>query len=120
MSTLSESGARLVKAGVATAEDVAFVVRDVDWAESCGNCEGSVEPDFEVCPHCGVDLRTACPGCGRDTQNDWRTCPYCRIDLPDHAKQHRPQLPPAAIGDSHSGDDFEHRAIRALKPGKTG
>jgi len=115
MSTLSESGAKLVRAGVATAEDVAAVVRDVDWAECCSNCEGPIEPDFEVCPHCGVDLRTACPGCGRDTQSDWHTCPYCRTDLPAATKHHRQQLPAAS---QHDADDYQRPAIRALGPGK--
>ena len=118
MSTLTESGARLVRAGVATAEDVAFVVRDVDWAETCGNCDGPVEADFEACPHCGIDLRTACPGCGRDTQSDWRTCPYCRVDLPTAAARQKPQLPAASIVDERDRDDFRQPAIRALPPGK--
>ncbi|MGD8330493.1 MAG: zinc ribbon domain-containing protein, partial [Acidobacteriota bacterium] len=114
MSTLTESGAKLVRAGVATAEDVASVVRDVDWSESCTGCGRSIEPDFEVCPHCGIDLRTSCPGCGHDTQSGWRTCPYCRADLsPDPDKRHR--LPAA----QDSGDDgFGQPAIRALGPGK--
>lgn len=115
MSSLNDSGGKLVRAGVATAEDVAFVVRDVDWTETCGTCEGPIEPDFEVCPHCGIDLRTACPGCGRDTQSDWHTCPYCRIDLPGAGRTHQHQLPAASQSDD---DDSQQRAIRALGPGQ--
>ena len=115
MSTLADSGAKLVKAGVATAEDVAFVVRDVEWSECCPSCEGPIEPDFEGCPHCGIDLRTACPGCGRDTQADWHTCPYCRTTLPKVGDQDRHQLPAAGASDS-GDDDFEQPAIRALGP----
>lgn len=114
MSSLNDSGGKLVRAGVATAEDVAFVVRELDWTESCGNCEGPIEPDFEVCPHCGIDLRTACPGCGRDTQSAWHTCPYCRVDLPGAALSHQQQLPPAKRIDD---DNFQQSAIRALGPG---
>ena len=115
MSTLAESGSKLVKAGVATAEDVAFVVRDIEWSECCPGCERSIEPDFEVCPHCGIDLRTACPGCGRDTEAEWRTCPYCRADLPKTSALQRPQLPVASA--SHPGDDdIEQPAVRAWGP----
>jgi type IV pilus assembly protein PilB len=114
MSTLNDSGAKLVRAGVATAEDVAYVVRDVDWTESCTNCGRSIEPDFEVCPHCGIDLRTACPGCGHDTQSGWRTCPYCRADLSSDSDQ-RHRLPAAQDPDD---DGFGQPAIRALGPGK--
>jgi len=115
MSTLSDSGAKLVRAGVATAEDVAFVVRDVDWMETCPDCDCAVEPDFEACPQCGVDLRTSCPGCGHDTQSDWRTCPYCRAELPHEATQRQHRLPPGKTTDD---DDFGQPAIRALGPGK--
>ena len=121
MSTLSESGAKLVRAGVATPEDVAFVVRDVDWAEFCGNCEGSVEPDFEVCPHCGVGLRSRCPGCSRDVQEEWQTCPYCRIDLPKRSEHGRRRLPAASTADDHAArTEYPQPAIRALAPPKSG
>ena len=113
MSSLNDSGGKLVRAGVATAEDVAFVVRDIDWTETCGNCEGAIEQDFEVCPHCGTDLRTACPGCGRDTQSDWHTCPYCRVDLPGAAASNQHQLPAAG---RNNDDNFQQSAIRALGP----
>lgn len=81
----------------------------------CSQCEGAIEPDFEACPHCGVDLRTACPGCGHDTQSDWRTCPYCRTDLSTVNETGRRQRLPAA----HEADDDDLRppAIRALGPG---
>jgi type IV pilus assembly protein PilB len=115
MSSLNDSGAKLVRNGVATAEDVAFVVRDVDWTETCSNCDGPIEPDFEVCPHCGIDLRSACPGCGHDTQSGWRTCPYCRTDLTPEAERHPQQLPAAPDG---GDDDYHKPAIRALGPGK--
>lgn len=115
MSTLSDSGAKLVKAGVATAEDVAFVVRNVEWSECCPGCEGSIEPDFEICPHCGINLRAACPGCGRDTQADWCTCPYCRTNLSKTGERHGQQLP-AASASEPGDDDFEQPAVRALGP----
>ena len=115
MSTLTDSGAKLVTAGVATAEDVAFVVRDIEWSECCPGCEGSIEPDFEVCPHCGIELRTACPGCGRDTQADWCTCPYCRADLPKPDSHRRQQLP-AASAAKPDDNDFDQTAVRALGP----
>lgn len=115
MSSLNDAGGKLVRAGVATAEDVAFVVRDIDWTETCGNCEGAIEQDFEVCPHCGTDLRTACPGCGRDTQSDWHTCPYCRVDLPGAAASNQHQLPAAG---RNNDDNFQQSAIRALGPGR--
>jgi len=114
MSTLNESGAKLVRAGVATAEDVSYVVRDVDWTDSCGSCGGSIEPDFEVCPHCGTDLRNSCPGCGHDTQSGWRTCPYCRADLSSDPDQ-RHRLPAAQNTDD---ERYVKPAIRALGPGK--
>jgi len=120
MSTLCESGARLVQSGAATAEDVAFVVRDVDWAATCPRCEGAIEADFEVCPHCAIDLRTACPGCGRDTQPGWQTCPYCRADLPSSAdRQVAPRLPAATTAEDATTDDDQAKpAIRALGPAK--
>jgi type IV pilus assembly protein PilB len=115
MSSLNDSGGKLVRAGITTPEDVAFVVRDVDWMEACSSCEQPIEPDFEVCPHCGIDLRTACPSCGRDTQTDWRTCPYCRVELSGAAPSHQHQLPPA----KRSNDDHSQQpAIRALGPGQ--
>ena len=114
MLTLKESGARIVKAGVAAAEDVAFVVRDVEWTAVCPRCDRPVEADFEACPHCGVDLRSACPGCGRETQPGWQNCPYCRMGLPQQQQQHLP----AAGGTGDDGTDTEHQkpAIRALGP----
>ena len=116
MSTLSESGAKLVAAGLATAEDVAFVVRDVEWSECCPGCERSIEADFEVCPHCGIDLRTACPSCGRDTQADWCTCPYCRANLPKTGERPRQQLPAASASETGDDDFDEQPAVRALRP----
>ena len=114
MSTLADSGSRLVKAGVAAAEDVAFVVRDVEWTAVCPRCDRPVEADFEACPHCGVDLRSACPGCGRETQPGWQNCPYCRMSLPQQQQQHLP----AAGETGDDGKDTEHQkpAIRALGP----
>ena len=112
MITLSESGARLVKAGVAAAEDVAFVVRDVEWTATCPRCNRPVEADFEACPHCGADLRSACPGCGRDTQPGWQNCPYCRTGLSQQQQRHLPAAGEAA----DDGTDHEKPAMRALGP----
>jgi type IV pilus assembly protein PilB len=82
MRTLIESGVAKVRAGITTAEDVAYSMRDIEWAATCPRCQQSIEPDFEACPHCGVNLHSSCASCGREVQASWLKCPYCRADLP--------------------------------------
>jgi type IV pilus assembly protein PilB len=119
MTTLSDSGATQVRNGVATAEDVAFMVRDVDWSATCPRCDAAIEPDFEVCPHCGIDLRSACPGCGKDTQPSWQTCPYCRTGLSAAVPRRRQQRLPAATIDADDDGGLKQPAIRALGPAQS-
>jgi type IV pilus assembly protein PilB len=119
MTTLSDSGAAQVRNGVATAEDVAFMVRDVDWSATCPRCDGAIEPDFEVCPHCGIDLRSACPGCGKDTQPSWQTCPYCRTGLAAAVPRRPQKRLPAATADDDADGDLKQPVIRALGPAQS-
>ena len=114
MRTLVDSGVAKVRAGITTAEDVAYSMRDIEWAAVCSNCEQPVEPDFEACPHCGVNLNSSCSTCGRQVQASWLKCPYCRSDLPrtDHTRHL------TAPGHSEEGNQSDRRReLRALRPG---
>lgn len=45
--------------------------------KSCSRCGGAVEPDFLLCPSCGLELRRPCSYCGRPNKLNWAACPYC-------------------------------------------
>lgn len=47
----------------------------------CPECNGPVQPDFKVCPHCGSELGGTCPKCGKNVQDNWNICPYCGESL---------------------------------------
>ena len=114
MRTLIESGVTKVRAGITTAEDVAYSMRDIEWGEVCSNCDQPVEPDFEACPHCGVSVNASCAGCGRQVQASWLKCPYCRTDLP---RTDRTRTLPAP-GHTEEEQSNKRRELRALRPGK--
>ncbi|MFQ5742967.1 MAG: ATPase, T2SS/T4P/T4SS family [Acidobacteriota bacterium] len=114
MCGLAEAGVAKVKAGLVTVEDMAYVVRDIDWSAVCPHCEEAIEPDFEICPHCGLSLLAACAGCGRQTQPGWQKCPYCRADLPKAETTHH-LAAPAQRQDSETKRE-RTRELRALGP----
>jgi type IV pilus assembly protein PilB len=114
MRTLIDSGVAKVRAGITTAEDVAYSMRDIEWGAVCPNCEQPVEPDFEACPHCGINLNSSCAGCGRQVQASWLKCPYCRTDLP---RTNRTRTLPAA-GQVEEEQPDKRQELRALRPGK--
>jgi RNA polymerase subunit RPABC4/transcription elongation factor Spt4 len=55
---------------------------------SCQNCQGSLNPKWRYCPHCGSNAesrafmrQSACPTCGKSTKPQWKKCPYCATRL---------------------------------------
>ncbi len=114
MRTLIEAGVAKVRAGITTAEDVAYSMRDVEWATVCSNCEQPVEPDFEACPHCGVSLNSSCASCGHQVQASWLKCPYCRTDLPRTDRTRHL----SASGHLEEEQSEKRQELGALRPAK--
>jgi len=50
-------------------------------AKTCPSCHGVIQPDFNVCPHCGANLQSTCPSCKSKVQSTWNVCPYCGESL---------------------------------------
>lgn len=50
-------------------------------SKTCPNCHGVIQPDFNVCPHCGANLQSTCPSCESKVQSTWNVCPYCGESL---------------------------------------
>jgi type IV pilus assembly protein PilB len=84
MRSLREDGLRLAKAGRTTLEEV-LRVTPADDADSgaCPVCAQQVEPEYTLCPWCGVHLRPdACAACEHPLQSGWRVCPRCGTQVP--------------------------------------
>jgi RNA polymerase subunit RPABC4/transcription elongation factor Spt4 len=47
---------------------------------ACQNCRRPIEPDFNICPHCGVLLREACKNCNKLIRTNWAGCAYCGVE----------------------------------------
>ena len=43
----------------------------------CSRCARRVEPDYAVCPHCSMALKSRCEQCERAVDAGWVTCAYC-------------------------------------------
>lgn len=62
-----------------------FVVRE-PLPMDCPQCGHSVNPHFNFCPACQLNLRPNCPQCRRAVRAGDRFCPYCGATLqPDVA-----------------------------------
>ena len=44
----------------------------------CPSCDGSVIPDFLICPQCRKKLKNPCISCGKPLEFNWKVCPYCK------------------------------------------
>ena len=89
MISLGEDGLSKVKSGTTTAEELLRVVTEVrELRTACPGCHGSVELDFQTCPHCGRALSGACPACSRALQPGWSFCPHCSSSI----------TPPRSVG----------------------
>ena len=45
--------------------------------EFCPYCNGPVDHEMLLCPHCWEEIKTVCQNCKRFIQADWKKCPYC-------------------------------------------
>ncbi|MBW2066632.1 MAG: Flp pilus assembly complex ATPase component TadA [Deltaproteobacteria bacterium] len=82
MSTLGQSGLKLIENGVTTIDEVLKAVQDKEELTSvCPHCGKAVNLDFKDCPYCKKPLLLTCENCGRITQPEWVVCPYCRSEL---------------------------------------
>ena len=53
------------------------------FIQECQECQGEIEPHWQVCAHCGVRLATHCPGCGNPLPPAGaHACPRCGVVLP--------------------------------------
>lgn len=53
----------------------------------CGQCQKPVHASFNVCPHCGNELKGKCPSCGFPVESGYRNCPNCASELRRDALQ---------------------------------
>ena len=44
---------------------------------SCPKCNFSLQPDFNICPQCGFEVKVECSNCESYIYKDWEFCPYC-------------------------------------------
>jgi predicted amidophosphoribosyltransferase len=50
----------------------------------CSECQAEVEPDWQICAHCGTRLDTSCPGCGVPLPPAGaQSCPHCGLAIPE-------------------------------------
>ncbi len=42
----------------------------------CPDCDGIVQEDFSVCPHCKTNFKSTCE-CGAVLEKEWKRCGYC-------------------------------------------
>ena len=78
MSNMAADGLAKVRSGLTTADELLRVVPEMRALQLlCPDCDGVVEGDFQVCPHCGQRLSRGCPSCHRTLQPGWRFCPDC-------------------------------------------
>lgn len=47
----------------------------------CLSCDGTIQPEFKVCPYCGARVVQDCPSCGTRTEPGWKVCPQCGVQL---------------------------------------
>lgn len=57
-----------------------FVVRE-PLPMDCPQCGRTVNPHFNFCPSCQLNLRPNCPQCRRAVRSGDRFCPYCGATL---------------------------------------
>ena len=57
-----------------------FVVRQ-PIAGRCPNCGVAVNPAYNFCPKCKVNLHPLCPACHRTIEHGAAFCPYCSAEL---------------------------------------
>ncbi len=51
--------------------------------EDCPRCGEEVLPNFIHCPNCGKELRVKCKGCDIYLEPDWNVCPFCGVKQRD-------------------------------------
>jgi len=100
MTSLREDGLRLARAGRTTLEEILRVTpADVGEAGACPVCAQQVEPEFALCPWCGVHLRPdACERCEHPLETGWRVCPACGTQVPGEEAPDR--LPRVVVADA--------------------
>ena len=95
MTPLHMDGLLKVAAGITTLEELTRVVYlskdSMDKEGVCPGCFKIVMPGTELCPHCGLLIKTDCKSCGKPMQQDWKICPYCGATL-HHPASHQPML----------------------------
>ncbi|MCX7669369.1 MAG: zinc ribbon domain-containing protein, partial [Anaerolineae bacterium] len=75
------------------------LLRDITARRACPKCQAVTEPDWLLCPHCGVELRRRCVECGRPLELNWIACPYCTAPVAGahgRTRAESPALQPAA------------------------
>ena len=110
MISLGEDGLSKVKSGTTTPEELLRVVTEVRQPRTaCPGCNGSIELDFQTCPHCGRPLSGACPACGRALQPGWSFCPQCSSKTTPRAVGAGPplELPQGRVADIADFKDQE-------------
>lgn len=45
--------------------------------ELCYNCYTRIQPDYRLCPNCGLEVKQPCDMCKRPIRTAWNLCPYC-------------------------------------------
>ncbi|MBU7012812.1 MAG: tyrosine-type recombinase/integrase [Theionarchaea archaeon] len=49
--------------------------------EVCPFCNGVVDHEMLICPHCLRDIRRICPTCKHYLNIEWTVCPYCKYEF---------------------------------------
>jgi len=53
------------------------LLQSIEGAALCPGCERHIQPDWLVCPSCGILLKKKCESCARLIELPWHVCPYC-------------------------------------------
>jgi RNA polymerase subunit RPABC4/transcription elongation factor Spt4 len=63
-----------------------YLLQDLQELPLCPSCQHYVEDDYQICPHCNMQLKEGCHSCGRLVDLQWSVCPYCAA--PQHRHDH--------------------------------
>lgn len=74
------------------------LLQAIEGSALCPGCERHIQPEWLVCPGCGMVLKKKCESCGRLIELPWNICPYCATEAP---------VPPLEMSDVENSIDQE-------------
>lgn len=61
-------------------------------SDVCPGCGERIQPDYRLCPNCGLEIRRPCVSCKRSIRLAWNLCPYCGSSQHQRRDEHQAPL----------------------------